>query len=107
MRYVESITTCRVVGIPAESLTFGITVPGTSPGTGYLGYPGDMPSSSKPMPRIVSVAPAAQPLTLRIGSDTAKDTLVNVSGPVNTYRFYGPSRENEELFTALPIFGSR
>jgi hypothetical protein len=84
MRYVESITTCRVVGIPAESLTFGITVPGTSPGTGYLGYPGDMPSSPKPLPRIVSVTPAARPLMLRIGWDNGKERLVNVAGPVNT-----------------------
>jgi hypothetical protein len=43
-----------------------------------------MPSSPKPLPRIVSVTPAARPLMLRIGWDNGKERLVNVAGPVNT-----------------------
>lgn len=55
------------------------------------------------MPRIESVAPAEGALTLRIRWDNGKEMLVNVSGPVNTYRFYAPLRENEELFSRVRV----
>src|SRR5947208_941201 len=68
-----------------------------------LGYDAVMPSSTKSLPRIASVIPAAKPLTLRIRWDEGKDTLVNVSGPVNAYRFYRPLRENEESFKRVRV----
>jgi hypothetical protein len=86
-------------------------VPATSPGTGCVGQPGNeeagyyefMPSPTKPLPRIVSVVPAAKPLTLRIRWDNGSQSLVNVSGPVNTYRFYAPLREQEPLFRRVQV----
>ena len=68
-----------------------------------LGYYRAMPNAMKPLPRIVSVVPAAKPLTLRIRWDNGEDTLVNVSGPVNTYRFYAPLRHNEALFGRVRV----
>ena len=62
-----------------------------------------MPAQSKPLPRIVSVVPAAQPLTLHIRWDNGKDTHVNISGPVNTYRFYAALRDNDELFRRVSV----
>jgi hypothetical protein len=89
-------------------------MPGTSPGTGYLGcgkqtgimdfgYLEVMPSPINPLPRIVSVIPAARPLMLRIRWDNGKHALVNLSGPVSTYRFYAPLRENAELFRRVRV----
>lgn len=68
-----------------------------------LGYGEVMPIESKSLPRIASVVPAAKPLTLRIRWDNNKETLVNVSAPVNTYRFYAPLRENEALFRNVRV----
>ncbi|HEV8031019.1 MAG TPA: DUF2442 domain-containing protein [Stellaceae bacterium] len=42
-------------------------------------------------------------MTLRIRWDNGKDTLVNVSGPVNTYRFYRLLRDNDELFRHVRV----
>jgi hypothetical protein len=67
------------------------------------GYYEVMLSPTKPLPRIVSVVPAAKPLTLRIRWDNGSQTLVNVSGPVNTYRFYAPLREQEPLFRRVQV----
>ena len=55
------------------------------------------------LPRILSVVPAAKHLTLRIRWDNGKEMLVNVSEPVNTYRFYAPVRDNEELFGRVRV----
>jgi hypothetical protein len=55
------------------------------------------------LPRILFVTPADKPLTLRIGWDNSKDTLVDISGLVNAYRVYAPLRENEELFTRVRV----
>jgi hypothetical protein len=68
-----------------------------------IGYYDVMPSPTKPLPRIVSVVPAAKPLTLRIRWDKGKDTLVNVSGPVKTYRLYTSLRENDGLFRQVRV----
>src|SRR5260370_28309649 len=57
----------------------------------------------EPLPRIVSVFPGEKHLTLRVRWDNGKVTLVNVSGPVNTYRFYAPLRDDEELFRSVGI----
>ena len=56
-----------------------------------------------PPPRIVAVTPAEQHPVLRIRWDNGKDTLVNVSAVLNTYRFYAPLRENEALFRSVRV----
>ena len=50
------------------------------------------------MPRILSVAPGDKPLTLRIRWTTGDDTRVDVSGVINSFRFYAPLRQDPELF---------
>jgi hypothetical protein len=62
-----------------------------------------MPIEPEPMPRIVSVIPAKKRLTLRLRWDNGKDTVVNVSGPVNTYRLYAPLRENDQSFRRVRV----
>src|SRR5215212_694717 len=62
-----------------------------------------MPTRSEPLRQIVSVAPAAKALTLRISWNNGKETLVNVSALVNTYRFYTPLRENDGLFRQVRV----
>lgn len=57
----------------------------------------------QPLPRIVAVTPAEGHLVLRIRWDNGEDTLVNVSGPVNTYRFYRLLRDNDELFRRVRV----
>src|SRR5438552_2341147 len=52
----------------------------------------------KALPRIVSVAPGKQPHTLNIRWNTGDDTLVDVAGIINSFRFYAPLRQNSQLF---------
>src|SRR5205085_3856938 len=47
-----------------------------------------MSMPKKALPRIVSVAPGKKALTLKLRWNTGDDTLVDVSGPVNSFRFY-------------------
>jgi DNA-binding XRE family transcriptional regulator len=52
----------------------------------------------KALPRIVSVAPAAADLTLTIKWNTGEETLVDVSGIINSFRLYAPLRQSPKLF---------
>ena len=52
----------------------------------------------KVLPRIVSVAPGKRSLTLSVRWNTGDDTLVDVSGLINSFRVYAPLRKNPDLF---------
>src|SRR3984893_19513362 len=57
----------------------------------------------KALPRIVSVAPRKRSLTLRIRWNTGDDTLVDVSGLINSFRLYAPLRNNPDLFGKVRV----
>jgi len=57
----------------------------------------------KALPRIVSVAPGKKGLSLKVRWNTGDETLVDVSGLVNAFRFYGPLRENPGLFRQVRV----
>ena len=57
----------------------------------------------KALPRIVSVAPGKKPLMLRVRWETGDDTPVDVSGLINSFRFYAPLRENPGLFRRVRV----
>ena len=47
----------------------------------------------KALPQIVSVAPGEKPLTLQIRWNTGDDTLVDLSGIIDSFRFTRPAPE--------------
>lgn len=52
----------------------------------------------KTLPRIVAVAPGNKPMTLRVRWDKGDEGLVNLSGPIETFRVYEPLRHSPQLF---------
>jgi DNA-binding XRE family transcriptional regulator len=62
-----------------------------------------MSMPKKALPRIVSVAPGKKALTLKLRWNTGDDTLVDVSEPVNSFRFYAPLRNNPALFRKVHV----
>lgn len=52
----------------------------------------------KTLPRIVSVKADEKPLALRIRWDKGDESLVDVSGIVETFRVFAPLRQSPELF---------
>jgi DNA-binding XRE family transcriptional regulator len=57
----------------------------------------------KALPRIVSVAPGKKPFMLRVRWDTGDDTRVDMSGLINSFRFYAPLRKNPGLFRRVRV----
>lgn len=57
----------------------------------------------KALPRIASVAPGEQPFALKIRWNTGDDTLVDVSGQVQSFRLYAPLREDPGLFRQVRV----
>ncbi len=57
----------------------------------------------QPLPRIISVVPGDKHLTLQVHWDNGKDTLVDVAGPINTYRIYAHLRDDEQLFGRVSV----
>jgi DNA-binding XRE family transcriptional regulator len=57
----------------------------------------------KVLPRIESVAAGSKPLTLRIRWNTGDETPVDVTGIVNSVRFYSPLRNDPELFRRAKV----
>lgn len=55
------------------------------------------------MPRIAAVAPGAKPLTLQIQWNTGDQTLIDVSGMINSFRLYAPLRQSPELFRRVRV----
>lgn len=52
----------------------------------------------KSLPRIVAVTPGKKPLTLCVRWENGDESLVNLSGPVQTFRVYGPLRHSADMF---------
>ena len=52
----------------------------------------------KALPRIVAVAPGNKPMTLRVRWDKGDESLINLSGPIETFRVYAPLRRSPEMF---------
>ena len=50
------------------------------------------------MPRIAAASAGEKPLTLRVRWDRGEESLIDVSGPVETFRVYEPLRRSPELF---------
>lgn len=57
----------------------------------------------KTLPRILSVATDKKPMTLRIRWDKGNESLVDVSGLVETFRVYKPLRHSPELFGRVRV----
>jgi DNA-binding XRE family transcriptional regulator len=57
----------------------------------------------KTLPRIVAVTADKKPLTLRIGWDKADESVVDVSGLIETFRVYEPLRGSPELFAQVRL----
>jgi len=57
----------------------------------------------KILPRIVAVAADKKPLTLRVHWEKAEESLVDVSGLVETFRVYEPLRRSSELFAQVRL----
>ncbi len=52
----------------------------------------------KTLPRIAEVAPGKRRFTLRIRWDNGNESLVDVSGLVESFRVYAPLRQSPDLF---------
>ena len=57
----------------------------------------------KALPRITAVAPGSKPVTLQIQWSTGDETLIDVSGMINSFRIYAPLRQNPELFQQVRV----
>jgi DNA-binding XRE family transcriptional regulator len=62
----------------------------------------------KTLPRVLSVKAGKKPLTLHIrwdttGRDGSTESLVDVSGPVETFRVYEPLRHSTALFGQVKV----
>jgi hypothetical protein len=55
------------------------------------------------LPRIVAVVPGEEPMTLRIRWDTGAETLVDLSGIIQSFRPYAPLRRSPELFRRVRV----
>jgi DNA-binding XRE family transcriptional regulator len=57
----------------------------------------------KILPRIVTVSPGEQPMTLRVRWDKGEGSLVDVSGMIQSFRVYEPLRQSPELFRQVRV----
>mgnify|MGYP003349076300 CR=1 FL=1 len=57
----------------------------------------------KTLPRIVAVSAHRRPLTLLIRWDTGGDSVVDVSGLVETFRIFQPLRRSASLFRKVRV----
>jgi DNA-binding XRE family transcriptional regulator len=57
----------------------------------------------KVLPRIQAVAPGAQPTTLRVRWDNGEESLIDVSGLIQSFRTYEPLRRSQELFNQVRV----
>ncbi len=57
----------------------------------------------KALPRIAAVAPGAEPFALQIRWNTGEETLIDVSGIINSLRIYMPLRDNRRLFRQVRV----
>lgn len=59
--------------------------------------------SKKPLPRIVAVSAGERPNTLHIHWDRGGESLIDVSGLIETFRVYAPLRQSAELFSQVRV----
>jgi Protein of unknown function (DUF2442) len=60
---------------------------------------GEIPApADAALPRVVAVAAGNKPMTLRIRWDKGDESLVDVSGLIETFRVYEPLRHSPKLF---------
>jgi hypothetical protein len=57
----------------------------------------------KVLPRIHAVAPDDQPMTLRLRWDNDEESLIDLSGMIQSFRVYEPLRQSPELFQQVRI----
>ena len=57
----------------------------------------------KVLPRITAVTPDAAPMTLRIRWDRGDESLIDVSGMVESFRLYAPLRQSPGLFRQVRV----
>lgn len=57
----------------------------------------------KTLPRIASVSAGEQPWTLRIRWDRGEESMIDVSGMIESFRVYAPLRQVPELFRQVHI----
>jgi hypothetical protein len=57
----------------------------------------------KTLPRILAVSPGEQPMTLRVRWDNRKESVIDVSGMIQSFRIYAPLRQSPELFGKVRV----
>jgi DNA-binding XRE family transcriptional regulator len=57
----------------------------------------------KVLPRIRAVAPGEQPMTLRVRWDNGEESLIDVSGMIQSFRVYEPLWRSPELFRQVRV----
>jgi len=57
----------------------------------------------KVLPRITAVTPDAAPMTLRIRWDRGDESLIDVSGMIESFRRYARLRQSPELFRQVRV----
>ncbi|MDQ2803683.1 MAG: helix-turn-helix transcriptional regulator [Pseudomonadota bacterium] len=55
------------------------------------------------LPRIAEVAPGPAPLTLRVRWQQGGESVVDVSGPIGSFRVYAPLRDDPALFAQVRV----
>jgi DNA-binding XRE family transcriptional regulator len=57
----------------------------------------------KVLPRIVAVTAGAAPMSLRVRWDKGEESLVDVSGMIESFRVYAPLRQSPEMFRQVQV----
>ena len=57
----------------------------------------------KVLPRIAAVTPDAAPMTLRVRWDKGEESLIDLSGMIESFRLYVPLRRSPELFRQVRV----
>lgn len=55
------------------------------------------------LPRITAVSAGEQPLTLRVRWDRGDESVIDVSGLIETFRIYAPLRQSPDLFLRVRV----
>ena len=57
----------------------------------------------KILPRVAAVTPGEQPMTLRVRWDKGEESLIDVSGMIQSFRVYAPLRQSQKLFRQVRV----
>jgi DNA-binding XRE family transcriptional regulator len=55
------------------------------------------------LPRVVAVTPGEQPMTLCVRWVNGEESLIDVSGMIQSFRVYAPLRQSPELFRQVRV----